>query len=491
MLAVRDALALDFYGCIRLVNFVRRWRAGHPDDIFVMPKTAADFQDEIYLQPVVRDDPLLQYDYESSEAGEDDPGARHGDGAEILDDISGSKKLAEGANVLMGKNDDDDDPPPLLSSTENKVQKSTSNSGNAPSTSLSSAQDLPGNEGANPSSSASIIQKDNTAMATIPARELAALRNRLGEAEEIIAQLQQAVLALREAAEASMLGGMQASVLREDSLTVSKNKKVSEKDDDDDGADRESDGYFGSYAHFGIHEEMIKDHVRTESYRDAILRNAPAFAGKVVLDVGCGTGILSMFAARAGARKVYAVDNSDIVVLAKEIVRRNGLDGVIEVIRGKMEHVSLPEKVDFIISEWMGYGLLFESMLDSVLGARDAHLAPGGSVLPDKSALYIVGLSDEAGYASHVRFWESVHTFDMTPMKEPVLGEAMVGVASAASVTTTPAQLVNLDMMICTVNDLVFHVPFVLTSKATAPLTAFCIYFDILFEEGLLNPVCK
>ncbi|VDN34377.1 unnamed protein product, partial [Cylicostephanus goldi] len=66
------------------------------------------------------------------------------------------------------------------------------------------------------------------------------------------------------------------------------------------------DYYFDSYAHFGIHEEMLKDEVRTVTYRNSIYHNKHLFKDKIVMDVGSGTGILSMFAARAGAKKVFA-----------------------------------------------------------------------------------------------------------------------------------------------------------------------------------------
>jgi protein arginine N-methyltransferase 1 len=135
------------------------------------------------------------------------------------------------------------------------------------------------------------------------------------------------------------------------------------------------DYYFDSYSHFGIHEEMLKDEVRTLAYRDAIQKNAHLFKDKVVLDVGCGTGILSMFAAQAGAKLVIGVDMSHIIDKAKVIVKDNGLEGKVVLLKGKMEEVVLPvDKVDVIISEWMGYFLLYESMLDTVLYARDRYL---------------------------------------------------------------------------------------------------------------------
>ena len=128
---------------------------------------------------------------------------------------------------------------------------------------------------------------------------------------------------------------------------------------------------------------MLKDEVRTMAYRKAIFQNRDMFRDKVVLDIGCGTGILCMFAASAGAKLVIGVDMSGMLHHTREIVKKNHFEGTIVLLKGKMEEVVLPvDKVDIIISEWMGYFLLYESMLDTVLFARDRYLvrpseAPG------------------------------------------------------------------------------------------------------------------
>jgi protein arginine N-methyltransferase 1 len=85
------------------------------------------------------------------------------------------------------------------------------------------------------------------------------------------------------------------------------------------------DYYFGSYSHFYIHEEMLKDRTRTEAYQRAIENNKEDFKDKIVLDIGAGTGILSIFAARSGAKHVYAVENAEIAYFAMEIIKKNGL----------------------------------------------------------------------------------------------------------------------------------------------------------------------
>lgn len=153
--------------------------------------------------------------------------------------------------------------------------------------------------------------------------------------------------------------------------------------------------YFKSYDHHGIHEEMLKDDVRTRSYMHAIVHNKHLFKDKVVLDVGCGTAILSMFAVKAGAKHVIGVDMSSIIFKAREIVAANGMADKITLLQGKMEEVQLPfPKVDIIISEWMGYFLLYESMLDTVLYARDKYLVKYGLLFPDKATIFFAGIED-------------------------------------------------------------------------------------------------
>merc|ERR1711971_1313190 len=173
------------------------------------------------------------------------------------------------------------------------------------------------------------------------------------------------------------------------------------------------DYYFDSYAHFGIHEEMLKDEVRTLTYRDSMIMNKHLFKDKIVLDVGCGTGILSMFAAKAGAKKVFGVDMSGIVEQARIIVEKSGFADKVTLIRGKIEEITLPvPKVDIIMSEWMGYCLFYESMLDSVLFARDKWLADDGMMFPDRATLYITAIEDRQYKDDKINWWDDVYGFD-------------------------------------------------------------------------------
>ena len=257
--------------------------------------------------------------------------------------------------------------------------------------------------------------------------------------------------------------------------------------------------YISSYAHFGIHHVMLSDRARTLAYKDAILENAEQFRGKTVLDIGCGTGILSLFAAKAGASLVVAVDQSDIVYNAMDIVRLNGYEAVIRPVKGRLESLDfaalgLPTTYDFIVSEWMGYFLLFEGMLDTVLFARDRFLKPDtGLLLPNRSKLFLAAFSDAAFYERHIDFWHDVYGFKMTTMIGDVVGEAAVDCLAEGTVVSSAETIAELDIARCSLADVTTITSRVLELKFEKAATVhgligwFDVYFDALCRTVVLS----
>jgi len=246
------------------------------------------------------------------------------------------------------------------------------------------------------------------------------------------------------------------------------------------------DYYFDSYAHFGIHEEMLKDEVRTLTYRNSMYHNRHLFKDKVVLDVGCGTGILCMFAAKAGAKLVIGIECSSIVQHAEEIVRANNFSDVIKLIRGKVEDVSLPdgvEKVDIIISEWMGYCLFYESMLNTVLYARDKWLAPGGIIFPDRATLYICAIEDRQYKDEKINWWDNVYGFDMSCIRKVAVNEPLVDVVDPKQIVTNSCLVKEVDMYTIQLSDLTFKSSFHLSCRRSDYIQAFVTYFSIEFTK--------
>jgi len=230
---------------------------------------------------------------------------------------------------------------------------------------------------------------------------------------------------------------------------------------------------------------MIKDEVRTKSYRSSIMGSKHLFKDKIVLDVGCGTGILSLFAANAGAKKVIGIDMSEIANQAKEIVRLNKFDHIVTIIKGKVEEVELPvEKVDIIISEWMGYFLLYESMLDTVLVARDKWLKPGGLLFPDKATINVIAIEDADYKDDKINWWDNVYGFNMSCIKEMAMKEPLVDTVDQNQICTNVCQLVSFDLYTVKKEDLAFSKPFALSISRNDNIHALVAYFDIEFTKA-------
>jgi len=412
---------MDTFSYIRFINYVR---TELPSPGFVMSLSSdSKWEDESFMKPVIVDDPLLMYNLDDDEDIYDED-ENNGFGIDISRDLN--DQIENPRRKLQHEN---------LEEAVGRVRRELE-------------------------------------------QEMDNLQRQLQEKEAELASCRQDMIKMRSAAQ-SLFSGMEESGKNVSTVTgsavipVSQHKTV-----------EEDYSYFKSYAHYSIHLDMLSDKVRTQSYRDALLSNSASITGQRVLDIGCGTGILSMFAARAGASSVVGVDCSDIIYQAMDIVQENKLSDVVKLVKGRLEETSLPHSsYHYIVSEWMGYFLLFEGMLDSVLAARDKYLIKdGGSMIPNRTTISMIAISDEKRYGELLDFWGDVYTFKMSCMRAPILEEASVEVVPEAAVCSDPAQVLDLDLNTCCVDDTQFNTNFTLNITRDCNLTAIVGYFDTYFD---------
>lgn len=215
-----------------------------------------------------------------------------------------------------------------------------------------------------------------------------------------------------------------------------------------------------------------------------------------------------MFAAKAGAAKVIAVDCSNIIEFARQVIIDNNLQDIITVVKGKIEEIELPsgvEKVDIIISEWMGYDLMmvplkvshfvthkfyyrryclfYESMLDTVLYARDKWLKPNGMMFPDRGTLYITAIEDRQYKDEKINWWDDVYGFDMSCIRKVAVTEPLVDVVDPKQVVSTACMVKEVDLYTVQKSDLNFSSKFSLTIKRNDFVQALVTYFNIEFTK--------
>jgi len=162
--------------------------------------------------------------------------------------------------------------------------------------------------------------------------------------------------------------------------------------------------------------QLIADEGRTRAYAESLKRHVTS--ASVVVDIGTGTGIFALFAARLGARKVYAIEADDAIMFGRRIAAQNGLDGRVEFIQGLSTEVQLPEKADLIVSEIHGVLPAYQRSLVSIIDARDRFLNPGGCVIPRRETLWAALVEAAPLHQKIADVWgKDVFGIDMTAVR--------------------------------------------------------------------------
>ncbi len=194
------------------------------------------------------------------------------------------------------------------------------------------------------------------------------------------------------------------------------------------------------------HLSMLLDEKRTTSFLRAIIKTVKL--GDIVLDMGCGTGILSYFACMAGARRVYAIEKGPIIDLAKAICQHNGFQDRVVFFNDWSTKIDLPESVDVIITETIGSLGFEEGILGWIIDAKKRFLNTGGQVIPRSLELVLVP-TENPEYQDYVDSWSpNLYSLDFSPARSMAVNNLLW-----AKWTTTdlflsePASLVNFDLM--------------------------------------------
>jgi predicted RNA methylase len=164
------------------------------------------------------------------------------------------------------------------------------------------------------------------------------------------------------------------------------------------------------------HRWLLSDHVRTLAFRDAIRQTVKP--GDVVVDLGSGSGILALFAAEAGARRVYAIEKQHMADVVALVARQNGYGDRITVVHEYSLEATLPERANVLVTETLGNFGLEEQIAGLTIDARRRYLVPGAALIPQSVSLFAVPVELPEMFERHIRWWgEKRYDFDYTALQ--------------------------------------------------------------------------
>jgi len=155
---------------------------------------------------------------------------------------------------------------------------------------------------------------------------------------------------------------------------------------------------------FAEHHWLLSDRIRVERYKSAIDRIVRP--GDLVADVGCGFGVLGLLCLRAGAARVWGIDSTEAIEIARESLARAGLGDRYICIPGKSHHVEVPEPVDIVICDHVGCFGFDYRIIDTLQDARKRFLKAGGKIVPSCIKL-LMGAVESANCRKIAEAWRS------------------------------------------------------------------------------------
>ncbi|XP_068148265.1 protein arginine N-methyltransferase 8 [Drosophila tropicalis] len=234
-------------------------------------------------------------------------------------------------------------------------------------------------------------------------------------------------------------------------------------------------------AHLQHMRNMQKDPYSMQFFEKAMQINQHLFKDRVILVLRCGPGTLALMAARIGAKRVYAVDYSNVTSYAELVVKKNNYENKIKVLNGHMSQVRLPEKVDGIVSSWMGQCLLYESSVLEVVEARDRWLKPNGFILPDFASLFMLGSQEQKLKDSLCNWWLSVNGFNMNALRQYTLAEPRFLRIQGEKLLTMAHRVLSLDLLKIKKHEIGIDREIKLKVKKEGFVECFLFYFDVEF----------
>src|SRR4029077_10268230 len=150
---------------------------------------------------------------------------------------------------------------------------------------------------------------------------------------------------------------------------------------------------------------MVRDRIRVNAYAQAL--RSVVRRDSVVVDLGTGPGIFAILACQLGARKVYAIEPSHIIRVARDAAADNHCADRIEFIQDLSTRINLPERADVIVSDLRGVLPLFQRHIPTIMDARCRFLSPGGVVIPARDTLWASVVEAPQLYDRFVDCWRN------------------------------------------------------------------------------------